>query len=84
MTGGGAGGQYLDSQSRFRGFVGQWTLRPLERGVVLLLVCMCVCVCVCKDSPGGLYYCIGVEKGVALAGPHAAGTSPCLLKRDDK
>lgn len=73
MAGGGAGGQYLDSEWRFRGFVGQWTLRPLERGVVPLGVCP-VCVCV----QGGLYYCIGTEKGVVLAGPHAAGTSPCL------
>lgn len=40
-----AGGQYLDSEWRFGGFVGQHTLRPLERGVVLLGVCS-VCVCV--------------------------------------
>lgn len=66
MAGGGAGGQYLDSERSFRGFVGQRTLRPLERGVVLLGV-WSVCVCVCEDSPGGLYYCISVEKWVASA-----------------
>lgn len=75
--GGGAGGQCLESERRFRGFVGQWTLRPLERGVVLLGIC--VCVCVCKGSPGGLSVIVLVRsRGVVLAGPHADGTSPCL------
>ena len=75
--GAGRGDSCLDSERRSRGFVVHRTLRPLERGVVLLGVCS-VCVCVCEDSPGGLYYCIDEEKGVVLAGPHAAGTSPCL------
>ena len=45
--GAGRGDSCLDSERRSRGFVVHRTLRPLERGVVLLGVCsVCVCVCV--------------------------------------
>lgn len=60
--------------------MGQWTLQTItERGHASWGL---VCMYVSENSPGGLYYCLGVEKGVVLAGPHAAGTSPSL-KRDD-
>ena len=55
--GAGRGDTCLDSERRSRGFVVHRTLRPLERGVVLLgvcSVCVCVCVCVCGLSRGSL------------------------------
>lgn len=61
---------------RFKGFVGQRTLRPLERGVLLLGV-LCVCVGIVQ---GVSVIVLVSRKGVVVAGPHAAGTSPCLYR----